>query len=226
MVLAIVNKELREIRFFAALALVLYAVHLSRLTGHWNHLLALLLGWLPGLGNDPPDLPLLDSGFSITYGLIGVALAIAIGFRQSAWEPSQGTALFLLHRPMSRRAILLTKLLTGLGVQLVCTLVPILIYTSWLAMPGTYPGPFHWSMAGPIFRLWLVMPLLYLGAFASGIRPARWLGSRLLPLLAATMPAVVVPFLPLWWLVGWPALVIAAAMFVWDILLEAEARDH
>ena len=35
-------------------------------------------------------------------------------------------------------------------------------------------------MTGPAFQVWLLMPLAYLGAFASGIRPARWFGSRLL----------------------------------------------
>ena len=38
-------------------------------------------------------------------------------------------------------------------------------------------------MTVPAFQIWLLMPLVYLGAFASGIRPARWFGSRLLPLV-------------------------------------------
>ena len=40
MVLAIVRKELRETRMLAALALLVYGVYLSKLTGHWNHLLS------------------------------------------------------------------------------------------------------------------------------------------------------------------------------------------
>ena len=35
------------------------------------------------------------------------------------------------------------------------------------------------------WQLWLCMPLVYLGAFLSGIRPARWFGTRLMPLVAA-----------------------------------------
>ena len=92
--------------------------------------------------------------------VIGAALAITLGFRQSAWEPSRGTALYLLHLPLGRRAIIVTKLLTGVGLLLGCTLLPILIYATWAAIPGTHPGPFEWSMTGPAFRLWLLMPLV------------------------------------------------------------------
>ena len=45
------------------------------------------------------------------------------------------------------------------------------------------------------------MPLLYFGAFLSGIRPARWFGTRLLPLVAAGALAMLLPELR-WWPVG------------------------
>ena len=142
-----------------------------------------------------PDIPFVQENFLIMLFFIGVALAITLGFRQSAWEPSQGTALYLLHLPLARHAIFLTKLSTGIGILLVCTLLPILIYGTWAAMPGTHAGPFEWSMTGPAFQVWLLMPLAYLGAFASGIRPARWFGSRLLPLVCGGGPRhLLVPF--------------------------------
>ena len=149
MVMAIVIKELREIRLFAALALAIYGVYVSKLTGHWNHLLTNLFGWLPGLGNPLPDVPFVQDGFTMMYGFVGFALAIALGFRQSFWELRQGTFPFLLHRPLSRRAIMLTKLVSGAGVLLLCTVLPIAVYAAWAATPGTHPGPFEWSMTGP-----------------------------------------------------------------------------
>ena len=93
---------------------------------------------------EAPDVPFVEDNFLTMYLFIGVALAIALGFRQSAWEPSQGTALYLLHLPLARRTIFVTKLVTGIGLLLVCTLLPILIYATWAAMPGTHPGPFEW----------------------------------------------------------------------------------
>ena len=224
MLAAIVTKELRETRVFAALALGLYFVCLSRLTGRWSHVLAAVLGWLPGMGV-LPDLPFVQDPFLTVYGFIGVALAIALGFRQSAWEPSQGTALYLLQLPLDRHTIFLTKLLTGIGLQLVCTLLPIVIYATWAAMPGTHAGPFEWSMTGPALHIWLLMPLVYLGAFASGIRPAHWFGSRLLPLVSVAVPAFLLDFVPHWWLIAFPMLLLVAAVLISDILLEAGTRD-
>jgi hypothetical protein len=226
MVHAIVTKELREIRLLASLALALYVVYLCKLTGHWSSLLNGILGWAPGLRQNPPEVPFVNDGFITVYGFIGAALALALGFRQSAWEPSQGTALYLLHRPLHRRTIFLTKLLTGLGVQLACTFLPIVVYASWAVTPGTHAGPFEWSMTGPMLRLWLTLPLVYLGAFASGLRPARWFGSRLLPLVAVVLPVALFQMLPHWWLIAFPALLLTALALISVILLEAETRDY
>jgi ABC-type transport system involved in multi-copper enzyme maturation permease subunit len=225
MVLAIVRKELRETRAFAALALGLYLLYVIKLTGHLSPLLTRLLGWAPGMNAEPPHVPFVGDQFLAMSLFIGGALAIALGFRQSAWEPSQGTALYLLHLPLARRTIFATKLVTGIGLLLVCTLLPILLYATWAAAPGTHPGPFEWTMTGPALRVWLLMPLAYLGAFASGIRPARWFGSRLLPLVSVALPATLAYALPLWWLIGLPLLLLVAAVLLGDILWVAETRD-
>jgi hypothetical protein len=156
---------------------------------------------------------------------IGAALAITLGFRQSAWEPSQGTAQYLLHLPLSRRTIFVTKLTTGVSLLLGCTLLPIVIYAIWAAVPGTHAGPFEWSMTWPAFQVWLIMPLAYLGAFASGIRPARWFGSRLLPLVSAGLAGSILAGLTPWWPIALPLLLLVAAVLVSDILWEVETRD-
>ena len=225
MVMALVRKELRETRAFAALALALYFVYLSKLTGTLSPFLTSLFGLFPGMSAEVPDVPFVQGNFLSILFFIGVALAITLGFRQSAWEPSQGTALYLLHLPLPRHVIIMTKLSTGIGILLVCTLLPILIYAIWAATPGTHPGPFEWSMTGLAFHVWLSMPLAYLGAFASGIRPARWFGSRLLPLLSVAVPGIYLNLLPRWWLIAFPLLLLVGAILVSDILWEAETRD-
>jgi len=225
MVLAIVSKELRETRVFAALALGLYLIYVSKLTGKWSPLLNPLFGWAPGMNVEASDVTFVQDNFLIMLFFIGAALAISLGFRQSAWEPSQGTALYLLHLPLRRHTIFVTKLLTGVGLLLGCTLLPILIYATWAAIPGTHPGPFEWSMTGTAFQIWLLMPLVYLGAFASGIRPARWFGSRLLPLAAAAFCSLLLGVVPHWWLIAFPLLLLVAAVLVSDILWEADTRD-
>jgi hypothetical protein len=146
---------------------------------------------------------------------------MTLGFRQSCWESRQ--TLYLLHLPVRRHTYFLAKLCTGIGLLLASMSLPILLYASWAAWPGTHPAPFQWSMIGPALRLWLLMPMIYLGAFASGIRPARWTGSRLFPLLAVVVPAVFVYNAS--WLPSLTALGLLSAAFVSDILLEAATRD-
>lgn len=224
MVLTLVRKELRETRAFAVLSLLVYLIYLSNLTGIGGPM-ARTMGFVPGMAATPPDIPFVQGNFGTILFFIGALLAITLGFRQSAWEPSQGTALYLLHLPLRRRTIVLTKLLTGVGILLACTLAPILIYATWAALPRTHPGPFEWEMVGGAMRIWLLLPLVYLGAFASGIRPARWFGSRLLPLASSFVPVTIAFAVPLWWLIGLPILCVAAAMLVNAIMWEIETRD-
>jgi hypothetical protein len=176
---------------------------------------------------EAPDVPFVQGNFVTMLFFIGAVLAITLGFRQSAWEPSQGTSLYLLHVPLRRRTIYVTKLLTGIGLLLLCTLLPILVYATWAAVPGTHPGPFEWSMTVPAFQQWLLLPLVYLGAFASGIRPARWFGSRLLPLLSVGLTATLLALLAQWWLIAsLLVLMFCCGVLISDILWEAEARDY
>jgi ABC-type transport system involved in multi-copper enzyme maturation permease subunit len=228
MVRAIAVKELRETWSFAVLAVVLYAGLVCNQIGKWNTLLSFFLGWIPGLKPCacPSLFPFLHDSFQTPYTFVAASLAIVLGLRQSAWEPSQGTAHYLLHLPLSRSSIFLSKLLVGIGLLLACTLLPIITYGVWAATPGTHAAPFEWSMARPAFQIWLTMPLIYLGAFLAGIRPARWYGSRLLPLVAVALPAFLLLYVPDWWLLGLPLLLVMAAALTGVILLEASARDY
>lgn len=225
MVLTLVRKELRETRAFAALALVLYLVYVSNLTGKEGPLLRTLVDLIPGMSATAPSVPFVQGNFESILFFVGGMLAIALGFRQSAWEPSQGTVLYLLHLPLPRRTVFLAKLLTGISLLLVCSLLPILIYALWAALPRTHPGPFEWMMTGGAFRIWFLLPLIYLGAFASGVRPARWFGSRLLPLASVAIPAAFSYAVSNWWLIGLPLVCLTATVLVSVILQECETRD-
>lgn len=226
MIRAIVMKEWRETRAFALLALAIYCLYVGNLTGRGGPVLRSIASIMPGAAARPPDVPFVEGNFATMLGFVGCVLAITLGFRQSAWEPHQGTILYLLHLPLPRRTIILTKLLTGIGLLLLCSLAPILAYAAWAATPRTHPGPFVWSMTGPAFRALAMMPLVYLGAFASGLRPARWFGTRLFPLAAVPLPAIATLAVPSWWLFGLPILALAAAFLVAAILQEAETRDY
>ena len=123
-------------------------------------------------------------------------LALALGFWHSLGDFWGEAHLFLLHRPISRRAIYLTKLAIGLSVYLLAGASSILLYAIWAATPGTHASPFAWSMTFPIWITWLATFTLYLGAFLSGIRPAAWFGTRLAPLAASAVIVALTALLP------------------------------
>jgi hypothetical protein len=178
---ALALKELRELRGIAVIALGIYLILVARMMG------LKAFEWAPGLPQEQEFPPFSGGEFLSIFALLAVVFAMALGFRQSAWEASQGTLLFLLHRPASRRGIFLTKLGVGASVYLVCSSLPILIYGWWAATPDNHASPFRWAWTLQAWGLMGMLLLTYLGAFLSGIRPARWYGTRLLPLLAALL---------------------------------------
>jgi hypothetical protein len=212
-------KELREIFGITAAALGCYLALVVNLMG------AKVFDWVPGMPQGTTEVPFAGNGFTVWFMLISVVFAAALGFRQSATELARGTYLFLLHRPLRRDVIFLIKLATGAGVLLLGASLPIVLYGAWAAVPGHHASPFAWSMTAPAWQLALLMPLLYLGAFLSGLRPARWFGTRLLPLAAAVTIMVVLTQLP-WWSPGLPLTVVLCGLLVANICFVGRVRDY
>jgi hypothetical protein len=130
-------------------------------------------------------IPFISSSLPSTLLIIGAVFGMAVGYWQTLSESGRGTFLFLLHRPIERRQVFDLKLLIGILLTLLVAGLPLLSYTLWAASPGTHASPFFWAMSTWAWLRWLRLPLFYLGAFLSGLREARWWGSRSLPLLAA-----------------------------------------
>ena len=221
---ALVLKELRELRGIAALALAAYLVLVARMTGVKG------FDWVPGMPDGMEFPPFVGGQFRGFFALLTGVFAIALGFRQTAWESSQGTFLFLLHRPISRQAVFYIKLAAGLLVLVTCAAMPILLYGWWAATPDNIASPFRWSWT--LSSWWIIASTIpaYLGAFLSGLRPARWLGTRLLPLAAAVS---------IWVLVAVPnstsnwvhsaaifSVLVVVALFVCAIRYVALTRDY
>jgi hypothetical protein len=215
---AVAFKELREVAGIAAVALAGYLALVVSLTG------AKVFQWMPGMPHGMDGVPFSGGQFTGFFTWVSLVFAVALGFRQSAWESARGTFLFLLHRPVSRRAIFLIKLAVGSGTLLLCASLPILLYAWWAALPGHHPSPFAWSMANPAWLLTFLMPLIYLGAFLSGLRPARWFGTRLLPLAGSMGFVVLLDNLP-WWSIGFPLAVVLYGLLVANIGYVVRARD-
>jgi hypothetical protein len=216
---ALALKELREVGGIALAALGAYLALVVNLMG------AKVFDWVPVIPAGTREVPFTGLGFLLFFTFVSVLFALALGFRQSAWESARGTYPFLLHRPAGRTAIFLTKLATGAAVLLACAAVPIVLYAWWAAVPGHHAGPFSWSMTGDAWQLTFLMPLLYLGAFLSGLRPARWLGTRLLPLVAVVLFLLLLDWLP-WWSAGFPLALALYGLLVASICFVARVRDY
>jgi ABC-type transport system involved in multi-copper enzyme maturation permease subunit len=218
MIRALAIKELREILPIAALGLAVQLVIVAALIG-----MKPFAAWVPlhDLG-----VPFQQRLLAAPFGTVGIVFTLLLGFRQSAWEAGQGTYKFLLHRPIRRELIFLTKIATGVGVYLLATLVPLLLYAWWVSIPGHYAGPFEWSMTGFAWRLGFLMPLLYLGAFLSGLRPARWYGTRLLPLVACGLVTTFLATFAWWWPLGFALAVLTYALLVLAVCHVAQVRDY
>ncbi|HEY7153502.1 MAG TPA: hypothetical protein VH575_06055 [Gemmataceae bacterium] len=213
-------KELREVFGITAIALAGYLMLVINAMG------AKVFNWVPGMPRGTIGVPFLFGGFTDMHILISVVFAMALGFRQSAWESSRGTYLFLLHRPLRRETIFLVKLTIGGTILLVCASLPIVLYAWWAAIPGHHPAPFEWSMTGWAWRLTFLLLLLYLGAFLSGLRPARWFGTRLLPLIGALFVLAFLFELPSWWPIGFPLALMLCALLIVNVCFVARVRDY
>ncbi|MEM7810945.1 MAG: hypothetical protein AAF532_05655 [Planctomycetota bacterium] len=175
MVRALLIKELREAAALLAVALAAAVYVLTDLTG-----LDVFPLQEPGGGG----YPFIGDVFSNRLWLVCGVLAVALGLKQTAWEETRGTYDFLLHRPVPRRVLFGVKLAFGLVSVLAVGGLTVLTYALWAAAPGSIPAPFRWSMTAPMWLTLAAFPLIYLSAFLSGIRPARWFGTRLVPLAA------------------------------------------
>lgn len=194
MIKALVLKELREsagIVAVAALALLYCFLQLTKANVAlpvWSQLSLHLQEGIPFVSDQILD----------CLAIVCGGLAIALGLKQSAWELNRGTYHFLLHRPIARNTIFATKLTVGVLLMVALPTVMLLAYAWWAATPGNSAAPFYWSMTVPAWRCVLAMTILYLTAFLSGLRPARWFGTRLLPLVAGVVATMLVTAVPLY----------------------------
>ena len=199
MIRALAIKELRESLGLIALATV---CAIGCVGPHMG------IGVVPWRSTSSAWNPFVNGAHLADQGLILGIFALALGLKQTAWEVHQGTFRFLLHRPVRRRTVFIVKLLVGAAAVVAVNAFMIGLYGWWAATAGNHPSPFFWSMTIPSWYLGVSLLLVYLSAFLSGLRHARWIGTRLVPVAfgGACVFSIAVP--ALWWyalLIGLPA---------------------
>ena len=164
--------------------------------------------------------------FVPTFVLLVGAIAIVLGLKQSVWEFDRTSCLFLLHRPVQRWRLIGTKLVVGTFLLTAVCAAPIIVLGLWASLPGNQAAPFFWSMTQEAWRATFSVSIIYFGAFLSGIRPARWYGTRVFPVLGAIVCALLIQVLPAWWLLGVTAIVVIDLILTETIMVTANCRDY
>lgn len=220
----LVVKEMRSVTLIGAAACAAYLLVVAKLTNLTG------FGWMRTfVPEHSTQIPFLDEAFEQPFTVVSLLLAVCLAVWQTAIESRGGAWLFLLHRPVSRRAIVLSKLVVGLSVLLGCSALPIVLYGAWAARPGTHPSPFEWSMTNETWRLWWSMPPLYFGTLLTMLRPARWFGTRLLPCVAGFGWSIYRESQGAWLWPTWQEFAVVAAMdvvFVACLLLVSREREY
>ena len=171
---ALILKELRSLSPVIALALLADGLLLSDLTGQSY--------WLGGTYPLQSGFALVQSDWLLRFGFLAALIASVLGLSMSMDDGLRGTWQFALFRPVSRRAYIGAKLLVGGAVTLTLSVLPMAVYSVWAATPGNMAAPFRWSQLQPAIEACGWSVVVFLGAFLSGIRPAKWWWSRLWPL--------------------------------------------
>jgi hypothetical protein len=223
MLKALVFKELREIAGITIATALAYGVLVAHQMGYR------VLPFFPDSRYGRFEtIPFLQTTYIGWFICISAVFASVLGLWQTVAESGRGTWLFLLHRPMDRKKSIGVKMAVGLSVYLIVSATATLTYAAWAAVPGAHASPFYWWMTEMVWPCWLTIVLCYLGAFLAGIRPGRWIGTRLLPLAAAGLLAILIVFVRVQYgmqLLTIIALILVCAFFVGMILYEIRTRD-
>jgi len=217
MLKALLWKEVRDLRGWFVLAIVAQLYLAGVATG-------LDFGPLRAGGG----VPFVDDFVTYYFFFVAFVFAAVAGLWQTLLESLRGTWAFLLHRPAPRNQLFGVKLLVGGSATLIVATLPVMLYAVWAATPGRHSSPFFWSMSGWAWQAAVAVPIVYLGAFMSGLRPARWFGSLLFPLAGSFLCLVLTQSLvATWaWPLGVPICLVVEALLVASIMYVAATRDY
>jgi hypothetical protein len=139
---------------------------------------------------------LMDPAYLFYVHLVAALFGAVLGFLQVFPEAQGDKRSLLLHRPLSRSRIFLSKAVAGVGTYLVALGIPFACLIFLAATPGHVPEPFGWRMVLPLVADLLAGLVYYFAGMLAAQRQARWYGSRCLGLAAGLSCSYLVWILP------------------------------
>lgn len=126
--------------------------------------------------------------FTLGAPLVGLLL----GLLQILPELRRDQWAFLVHRPASRTTLFWGKVLPGVFLYLLATTLPLLVLIAWDTLPGRQAAPFDGRFTLGAWAAILAGLPFYFAGLTTALRPARWYGSRALPVFAALLAPLAV----------------------------------
>jgi len=196
---ALIQKELRENLKLAVLGLIVISAILAiEIHSYSLGMKSLAAGrseyvnWSALQPLVSPELLMLVAYFCAIFGAL-------LGWFQIHNERHRDLWAFLVHRPATRTQIFLGKLVGGLVLYVLVTGMPLAGLVLWAVVPGHVAAPFEWQMLSPIALFLLSGVIYYLAGMLTGLRQARWYGSRALGLGLAVLVSVEIMDVPYAW---------------------------
>jgi hypothetical protein len=163
---AIIAKELRENLKWAVLMLAGCSLWMAYVLEHVD---TNILGVL--------------SSEIMTVTAMGFSCAgLTLGLLQALQDQRRGRWAFVVHRPVSRGRVFVGKIVAGTILYVGVTALPLAGAIVWAATPGKMAAPFEWHMILPGLSDMIGGWVYYCAGLLIGMRKARWVGSRILPL--------------------------------------------
>ena len=125
-----------------------------------------------------PGTPLMDGELFGQAAFFCAIFGMALGWLQIRAEKHRDLWAFLVHHPITRTAILLGKIGAGLSLYALGAGLPLLGFIALVRTPGHVAAPFEWAMTLPLAGLFLLGIVYYFAGMLTGVRQARWYGSR------------------------------------------------
>lgn len=161
-----------------------------------------------------PALPQAWSGENLVLTITMPLIGLALGLLQILPELRRDQWAFLVHRPASRTTLFFGKVLPGICLYLLATALPLLGLAVWAAQPSHVPAPFDFRFTLAGWAAILAGLPFYFAGLLVALRPARWYGSRALPLLGALLAIWASDNLNEFWQVALICLLIAAVLLL------------
>jgi hypothetical protein len=213
---ALIQKDLRENLKLALLGFLIFSLMLLSAYRVSTDMLANLLKGGVYVQTDALQ-PLLSQSLLALAAFYCAIFGAALGWLQTRNEAHRDLWAFLIHRPITRTQIFWGKTIAGLCLYALGAGLPAAILVAVVRWPGHIAAPFEWEMVLPLLYLVLSGAASYFAGALTGLRQARWYGSRAFGLGLAVIATLVVFNPPGPWLapVCIATLVVTLAVAVW-----------